>query len=666
MNRLNKEKSLYLLQHASNPVDWYPWCDEAFEMATKNHMPVLLSIGYSACHWCHVMAHESFENNEIAEIMNKNFINIKLDKEERPDLDKIYQISQTIITGKTGGWPLTIFMSPEKFPFFAGTYFPIEAKFGLPGFKDVLLRVTDFYNNQKEEIKNQNKSILEIFNKINVQDKSENILNKELVEKAVSELHLTFDGINGGFGSAPKFPQVYALKFLLKCKSEYREKNLDICEFTLKRMCLTGIYDLIDGGFFRYSVDELWMIPHFEKMLYDNGPMISILSDIYIRTKNTLFLNRAKDTSNWILSNMTDEEGGFYSTIDADSENSEGKYYVWEENELSKIMNDNDLNLIKNIFTIKYQPNFEGKYHLHVTKDKEKEYKKEIKNITRINKLLLTERNKRISPNIDKKILVSWNALVISGLIDIYNITYDPKYYNSAIKCFNFIEKKMYKNKKLFACYNQGAKFDAYLDDYVFLAQAGIKILKTKWDARIFKFVLELSNIIIENFEDTKNGGFYFTSKNHEKLFYRPKNYMDESLPSGNSIAIEVLLELGCLTGSKKFIDAAERTIKSASHSLKRNLVSHCSMLDAAKTFINEKEIIIIRCQSNNIKKYTKKLSSMNLDDTDLYLIPIDPSNTTDYFSGKKLIGDFTAYVCQGFKCLEPITDINELISKLP
>ena len=444
MNRLKNEKSEYLLQHADNPVDWYPWSKEAFDKAEKDNKPIMLSIGYSACHWCHVMAHESFEDDGTAELMNANFINIKLDKEERPDLDKIYQMSQTIITGKTGGWPLTVFMTPEKFPFFAGTYFPDTERHGLPGFKDILLRVMDFYKNQRDDISKQNIQIKNIFETLNKTKETKNIVNEDLLNKVKSELISSIDRVHGGFGSAPKFPHVNNLDFLIKTAEKNDKETLELIELTLTRMTCAGIYDHLKGGFFRYSVDELWMIPHFEKMLYDNGPMIDILCNAYKITQNSLYLDKINQTCQWAIEEMQDKQGGFYSTIDADSEHIEGKFYVWTDEELKDILNTNELKLFKEIFVVYDKPNFEGKYHLHVTKTNQECYINNKNSADLICAKLLKIRNGRVRPATDKKILVSWNSLLMLGLINAYKITGNNNYYNSAKKCFDFIRNNMW------------------------------------------------------------------------------------------------------------------------------------------------------------------------------------------------------------------------------
>jgi uncharacterized protein YyaL (SSP411 family) len=579
MNRLKKEKSDYLLQHADNPVDWYPWSDEAFLIAEQEDKPVMLSIGYSACHWCHVMAHESFEDDATAEIMNKNFINIKLDKEERPDLDKIYQMSQTIITGKTGGWPLTVFMTPKKFPFFAGTYFPNTERHGLPSFKDILIRVNDFYIDQKRDIELQNIQIKNIFNNLNKSKESKNIINDDLMEKVKNELLASMDKVHGGFGSAPKFPHINNLEFLIKTLKKQDTDVLDAINLTLSRMCCSGIFDHLKGGFFRYSVDELWMIPHFEKMLYDNGPMISILANAFRKTGNKMYLNKLSQTCDWLLAEMQSNDGGYYSTIDADSEGIEGKFYVWSDDDLKNILNKEEIDVFKKMFVVYDRPNFDGKYHLHVTKTNESYYLENIDIANKICKKLLQKRDERIRPGTDKKVLVSWNALVIEGMINAYKVTENKDYLISARKSFDFIKNNMWQDDKLYACYHDKACFNAYLDDYAFLSRACLEILKIEWDNSYFDFLIKITDVLINDFQDKENGGFYFTSDNHEELIYRPKSYMDESLPSGNSIAIGALMELYELTGLTKYIEAVENAINSAHDSLNRSNSSHSSLL---------------------------------------------------------------------------------------
>jgi len=661
MNRLKNEKSEYLLQHADNPVDWYPWSKEAFNKAEKDNKPIMLSIGYSACHWCHVMAHESFEDDGTAELMNANFINIKLDKEERPDLDKIYQMSQTIITGKTGGWPLTVFMTPEKFPFFAGTYFPDTERHGLPGFKDILLRVMDFYKNQRDDISKQNIQIKNIFETLNKTKETKNIVNEDLLNKVKSELISSIDRVHGGFGSAPKFPHVNNLDFLIKTAEKNDKETLELIELTLTRMTCAGIYDHLKGGFFRYSVDELWMIPHFEKMLYDNGPMIDILCNAYKITQNSLYLDKINQTCQWAIEEMQDKQGGFYSTIDADSEHVEGKFYVWTDEELKDILNTNELKLFKEIFVVYNKPNFEGKYHLHVTKTNQECYINNKNSADLICAKLLKIRNERVRPTTDKKMLVSWNSLLMLGLINAYKITGNNNYYNSAKKCFDFIRNNMWVNNKLYACYHDKPYFNAYLDDYAFLSKACIEFLKIDWNERDFGFLENLTDSLINNFQDKENGGFYYTSDTHEELIYRPKSYMDESLPSGNSIATEVLSELYELTGNSKYIKAVDASISSAADSINRSKFSHCSLYLAAPNIKISKKLIIIRCELEKIDEYKKNIYALNIMNDNIYFIANNENVTIKGIKEKINQGRFTAYVCQNNTCSEPIKDYESL-----
>ena len=661
MNRLKNEKSEYLLQHADNPVDWYPWSKEAFDTAEKENKPIMLSIGYSACHWCHVMAHESFEDDGTAELMNANFINIKLDKEERPDLDKIYQMSQTIITGKTGGWPLTVFMTPAKFPFFAGTYFPDTERHGLPGFKDILLRVMDFYKNQRDDISKQNIQIKNIFETLNKTKETKNIINEDLLDKVKSELISSIDKVHGGFGSAPKFPHVNNLDFLIKTTEKDDKETLELIELTLTRMTCAGIYDHLKGGFFRYSVDELWMIPHFEKMLYDNGPMIDILCNAYKITQNSLYLDKINQTCQWVIEEMQHEQGGFYSTIDADSEHVEGKFYVWTDEELKDILNTDELKLFKEIFVVYDKPNFEGKYHLHVTKTNQECYINNKNSADLICAKLLEIRNGRVRPATDKKILVSWNSLLMLGLINAYKVTGDNNYYNSAKKCFDFIKNNMWVNNKLYACYHDKPCFNAYLDDYAFLSKACIEFLKIDWNEKDFSFLESLTDTLLDSFQDKENGGFYYTSDTHEELIYRPKSYMDESLPSGNSIATEVLSELYELTGNNKYIKAVDKSISSAADSINRSKFSHCSLYLAAPNIKISKKLIIIRCELEKMDEYKKNIYALNAMNDNIYFIANSENVTIKGIKDKINQGRFTAYVCQNNTCSEPIKDYESL-----
>ena len=662
MNKLQKEKSSYLLQHADNPVDWFPWSNEAFEIAKQNDKPILLSIGYSACHWCHVMAHESFEDPDIAKIMNENFVNIKLDKEERPDLDKIYQMSQTIITGKTGGWPLTVFMSPDKLPFFAGTYFPPEERYGLPAFKQILERVSEFYDTKKHDIKTQNAQLENIFSNLN--DTSEVAVQSNISNTVLENLSNSLDRMHGGFGSAPKFPRCTNIQFILEKEVDITDEIKSLIELSLDRMCFAGIYDHVDGGFFRYSVDEIWMIPHFEKMLYDNGPLVSILSNAYKIYKKDIYLKRAKETCDWIIDNMQDEKGGFYSTVDADSEGEEGKYYVWSSEELKSILNDNENNIFDSVFKIDDKPNFGKFFHLHVPKGKENEYYKNTDVIENIKTKLQKIRNERIPPDTDHKILTSWNCLMIKGLLDIYKVTGDEKYLNSAQKAFSFIKDSLWDGSDLYACYHDKPKFIAYIDDYAFLCDVCLDFIKLEWDDNNFKFLNNLISSCLEDYEDKENGGFFFSSKKNKDLIYRPKTYTDESMPSGNSVILGVFSQLYELTNDNKYKSLMDKILLSARTSITRSPESHCNLLLENMEYF-PKKLIIVRSPKEDMVELRNKIN-MFVRSSDIVLFLNDDISTNIHnIDDKKTENKFSAFICENFTCEQPITEVDVLIDRL-
>ncbi len=661
MNKLSKERSLYLQQHADNPVCWYPWSDEAFEIAKKTNKPIMLSIGYSACHWCHVMAHESFEDQETADILNTHFINIKVDREERPDVDKIYQMSQSIITGKNGGWPLTIFMDHDKFPFFGGTYFPKEDKYGMLSFKKILTRVIDFYKNNQDDIENQNINVLNVFKNLQSRENEEKIIDQSLINKLKIQLSSIMDTVNGGFGSAPKFPQFPSLSFYVDNYSTELEKSK--IQHTLDRMCVSGINDHIDGGFFRYSVDDVWMIPHFEKMLYDNGPMMSILCDSYIEFDDEFYLKKANSIYEWVSKCMTSKEGVFYSTIDADSEGHEGKYYVFTVEEIHQSLTNKDRDLLEKYFLELDKPNFEGNHHLHLKTKKEGDFKNNISDFSETFAKLSTLRKNKRMPNIDKKILLSWNCLYLKGLIKLYKITNNQDIKSTIDKALSFIVNEMVTDESIFSCYNEGACFPGYLDDYALLGSTLIDYLTLDWNEDYYNLCNRICSDLINCFEDKDKGGYFFTSSKHEKLFYRPKSISDDSIPSGLVYATNTLLCMGYISGNDEYIQSADRSLKYIYKSIDENLTSCVSAINLLNNKNIEKEIIIVRTDSeimNNIKKDVKYYKK--------YIICIDNklNNLPDALNSKVSNNEFIAYHCSGMICAEPITsrkDFDKLVN---
>ena len=649
INELKNERSLYLKQHADNPVFWYPWGEKAFAEAKRLNKPIMLSIGYSACHWCHVMAHESFEDQETADILNSNFINIKVDREERPDVDKIYQMSQSIITGKNGGWPLTIFMDHEKFPFFGGTYFPKEDKYGMLSFKKILKRVVEFYENNKEDIKKQNSNVLEVFKRLNLRETEATKIDQSIVNKLKTQLDSITDTINGGFGSAPKFPQFPSLSFCLNnCSTELEIKKI---KYTIDRMCTSGINDHIDGGFYRYSVDDLWMIPHFEKMLYDNGPMMSILCDSHMKFGDDLYIDRAKEIYNWAKLFMTSKEGVFYSTIDADSEGSEGKYYIFSNDELKESLESQEIDLLNEYFLDLTKPNFEGKHHLHLHRKKEDDFKKNKHKFEKIFNKLSNLRKAKVLPSIDKKILLSWNCLYIKGLIKLYKITKDENILKTINKALDFIIHKMMSSETIYSCFNQEPCFPGYLDDYALLGSVLIDYLTIEYNQDYYDVCKRVCDDLINDFEDKEKGGFFFTSNRHEQLFHRPKSIGDDSVPSGLVYATDTLFYMGYISGNQNYIEVAERALIYIYKSIDENLTSNVSAINLLNEDKLEKEIIIVRTNKETWKKVTEFKEYY---DKCIIFIDKKVDNLPDQIELKKCHGEFTSYHCKGMTCQEP------------
>ena len=677
INRLSKETSPYLLQHANNPVDWYPWGKEALNKAKIEKKPILLSIGYSACHWCHVMAHESFEDDKTAEIMNKYFINIKVDREERPDLDKIYQTSQILLNQRSGGWPLTMFLSHDnQAPFFGGTYFPNTNKYNLPSFKELLMKIYDYYNNNYDEILNHNKSIIRALDQIDRNNTNEEDIDRKIQEKYMKNARSAFDITMGGFGSAPKFPQPSVIMHILNSHQYNNKKDdqddLNMALYSLISMQEGGINDQLGGGFFRYSVDDVWMIPHFEKMLYDNACLLECYSKAYFITKDQSFFKTAKRIADWIINEMQSSEGGFFSSIDADSDDGEGQYYVWDKLEVEKNLSKNQYDVFSNHFGLSKKSNFENKYHLYISYNTKVEFKSRIKNVDyklldeSIN-MLLDIRNKRKKPFTDEKILTSWNSLTANSLIEYYKISRNTLYLESAEKSILFLISNMLDKTKLNATYKNGkSHIDAYLDDYVFLINAILNFLSIKWNDKLFEKVIVLADVLIEKFLDFSDGGFYFTSKEHEILIQKPKPTADEAFPSGNSLASKIFIKLGFLMNNTKYIDAAESVFSYASKQLNDSPNSHSSLLD--NYLLMKKPIVTIilktNVKSNNIYTWIDKLIALNKPYISYFYIS---NNNTGYknIDDKKALGDVTAYICKGFTCEKPINDINEFSNRV-
>lgn len=675
LNRLADETSPYLQQHASNPVDWYPWSEEALKMAQQENKPILLSIGYSACHWCHVMAHESFENPATAEIMNHHFINIKIDREERPDLDKIYQTAQLMLTQRSGGWPLTMFLTPnDQIPFFGGTYFPDSPRHGLPGFGDLLINVSEYYHQHTAEIHTQNASMLNALGSLyRSESESTDLPRPDLFKVARNQLEQNFDERQGGFGSAPKFPHPTNIDRLLRhwasCQMEgmHERRALHMALFSLQKMAQGGLYDHLGGGFCRYSTDDQWMIPHFEKMLYDNGPLLALCSEAYAISGEKLFETAARQTADWIMRDMQSPEGGYYSSLDADSEGKEGEFYVWESATIKQLLTDDGYAVFARHYGLDRPANFEDRWHLHVFIDIRKlanEFNQDIESITSSletsRKILLTAREERIHPGRDEKILTSWNGLMIRGMAIAARHLRADEYADSATRALDFIRSNLWNGNRLVATYKDGkAHLNAYLDDYAFLIDGILELLQIRWNSAEFDFACALADVLLEQFEDNENGGFYFTSNDHEQLIQRPKVLADEATPSGNGIAAIVLARLGYLTGETRYLRAVERSLKYAANSIEKSPIAYASLLTALEEQLSSPQTIILRGQSKSLAQWQQACIDGYAPKRLYIAIPNDSQNLPQSLQDKKPIGNAVAYICRGLTCSAPVMDFS-------
>jgi len=669
-NKLIKETSPYLLQHAYNPVKWYPWGDEALVRAKEENKPIFLSVGYSACHWCHVMAHESFENEEIAQVMNENFINIKLDREERPDIDDIYQKVCQLTTG-SGGWPLSVFLTPDQRPFYVGTYFPPLDSYGRPGFGSIVRQLSQAWKEKPHDVESAAENFL------NTLKKTESIslpskLDKSILDEAAVNLFSLGDPTNGGFGHAPKFPNAANLSFMLRySKVSGISKFQEFVLKTLTKMVNGGIYDQIGGGFHRYSTDSRWLVPHFEKMLYDNALLPLVYAEAYQLTRDGRFLNVIKETLGYVLKEMTSPEGAFYSAQDADSEGEEGKYYVWKKKEVQEILGaDSDVFCL--YYDIAEGGNFEGHTILNNNINlstvafnfgkKESEVNDIIK---RCKEKLIVARTKRVPPGRDEKILVSWNALMISAFLKGYRVTEETNFLRAAENCIKFIEQKMTKEGELLHTYKDGqAKLRAYLDDYAYFVNALLDYFEIDPSKKYLNIAIHHANYLLEHFWDENEKSFFFTGDNHEKLIVRTKNIFDLSLPSGNSVATGALLRLYHITQEKKYLDIALKVMESLSTMAAENPFGFGQLLNVIYMYLQKPiEITIMNQDDSEICRY---LARKFLPESILVSISkkerLDDLKQLPFFAGKDYDSTKTKiYICKDFTCSLPLETVQEI-----
>ena len=556
-NRLKQEKSPYLMQHGENPVDWYPWCEEAFQKASKEDKPVFLSIGYSTCHWCHVMAHESFEDPEVADLLNQEFVSIKVDREERPDIDAVYMSVCQAMTG-SGGWPLTIFMTPEQKPFFAGTYFPKHGGYGRFGLMELLERVANLWKNNREELLRAGNRITAAINQ--GQTGTGKKPDRRLVERAYSQLAQRFDHKWGGFGAAPKFPTPHNLLFLMRYADAMQESSaVKMAEITLEDMARGGIFDHIGGGFSRYSTDEMWLVPHFEKMLYDNALLLIAYVKAYQHTKRKCFADTARRTADYILRELTSAEGGCYCGQDADSDGVEGKYYMFTPKEVKTVLGEKDGEEFCRLYDITDAGNFEGKSipnRIHASDNVWD------RGDSRLEKLYDFRLN-RTKLHKDDKILLSWNAWAMIALAKAGQVLEEPPYLDAAVCIHAFIERKMVtESDRLYLRYRDGeAAHVGQLEDYAVYALALLELYRVTFDAKYLQCALHRAQQMVELFEDKNKGGYFMTAFDGEQLIARPKETYDGAIPSGNSVVAMVLQTLASLTGEQEWQAAADRQL---------------------------------------------------------------------------------------------------------
>ncbi len=663
-NRLKLETSPYLQQHADNPVDWYPWGEDALGEARRTGKPILLSIGYSACHWCHVMAHESFEDEGIAKLMNEHFVNVKVDREERPDIDQIYQVAQAMLTQRNGGWPLTMFLTPDQVPFFGGTYFPKEARYGLPGFGDLLKRVRRFFDEHPDDIREQNRQLVQALGRMRPSDPAPaSELGRSPIDGAVRELESGFDPVHGGFGGAPKFPHPDALAFLLRRHGEGNARALEMAELSLTKMAHGGIYDQVGGGFARYSVDAEWTIPHFEKMLYDNGWLLGIYADAWCATGKPLFERVCAETAAWVMREMQSPEGGYYSSLDADSEGEEGRFYVWTPDEIRSLLTTSEYEVASACWGLDRAPNFEGRHwHLVMARPIEELGRTMGTNEGALQVLLDAARTKlrearqrRVRPGRDEKILTSWNALMIAGMARAARAFGQPSWLRSARFALDFIRGTLWKDGRLLATYKDGrAHLPAYLDDHAFLLAALLEVLQADFRVEDLRWAKEVGDVLVDQFHDPDAGGFFFTSHRHEPLIDRPKPGPDNATPSGNGVAAWALNRLGLVTGEQRFAEAASDTLGLFWPQILRHPSGYGSLLAALEEHLTPPRTVVVRGAPTEFAPWRERLDRAFLPSTMALYIPAGQGDLPPALD-KPATDAVNAWVCEGVTCLAPV-----------
>lgn len=679
-NRLANETSPYLLQHAQNPVDWYPWSEEALAKAGAEDKPIFLSVGYSACHWCHVMERESFENPALAELMNERFINIKVDREERPDIDQIYMNAVQAMTGR-GGWPMSVFLTPDGKPFFGGTYYPPEDRHGMPGFRRVILSVDQAWKNRKQEIidsAGEMTSHLADLARLPKADSTET-LDLKLLDSAAAALRRQFDPVHGGFGQSPKFPHPMDLRLLLRCGARCGDAHaIHMVRHTLDKMARGGIYDHLGGGFARYSTDAKWLVPHFEKMLYDNALLALTYTEAWQLTGEEDFARVTRETLDYLLSRMTDPlEGGFYATEDADSEGEEGKYYVWDRSEVNSLLGTERAERFCRIYDVSPHGNWEGQNILNLLKPLEQVASADgvelewLRNELAADKsCLLAARQLRVPPGKDTKILSSWNGLALAAFAHAAWALNEPDYLAAATRCAAFIKRRMVASDgRLLHCYKDGqARFNAYLDDYANVIDGLVRLFETGGDRQWLNFAEELTQTMIREFHDDAEGGFFYTGKSHESLILRQKDYQDNATPSSMAMAATGLARLGRLLSNEKYTSLAFSTLKSIEPVLRRFPAAVGQSLIALDFLLaNGPDVVICSSLADSDYKRARVMWASRFLPGAVFLPNFAGNNDTMELARDRsaLSGHITSFICSGQTCEAPVVGIEALKTRL-
>ncbi len=681
VNRLAGETSPYLLQHAHNPVDWHPWSDEALERAKRENKPIFLSIGYSSCHWCHVMERESFEDEETARILNAHFVSIKVDREERPDLDEIYMTAVQLMTGQ-GGWPLSVFLTPDLEPFYGGTYLPPEDRFGMPSFRSVLTAVAAAWRDKPDKVADLAGQMVEAIRANAAPAASGSGLpNASVLSHAVGELKGEFDRRWGGFGGAPKFPPGSAIALLLRQQLHADDKGLlEMATVTLDRMAYGGIHDQIGGGFHRYSVDAQWLVPHFEKMLYDNAILAQVYLEAYQATGKDLYRRVATGILEYVLREMTDRRGGFHSAEDADSEGEEGKFYVWRPQEIKAVLGEDEGAFFSEFYGVTERGNFEGSKILHVPVDPatfagaKGISEEELENrLAPLRRKLLAERSQRVRPGKDDKVLAAWNGMMISAFARAYQVLGDERYLRAAERAADFVLCEMVRDGGLLRTYRATdaagesglSKLPAYLDDYAEMAGALVDLYEASFELRWLEAADELARKMVTDFGDEKDGAFFYTSAAHSDLLVRTKPFFDGAVPSGNSAATAVLVRLSKLLDNEEYGRKAEAVLASTADRMRTQPRAHLDLLVAADFHLRPTREIAVagKRDSGQTRRFLGIIHRRFIPNKILAMAePGDAgakaAETIPLLRGKSMIaGETTVYVCEGFACKRPVRD---------